>query len=132
MAAYADYTYYTDEYLGSAIASGDFDALALQASAVIDQLTFDRAAPIITADTPAATVTKIKNAVCAVAEQLQTNAASGTDGIASESEGNYSVTYTTDSAHQQTAYKKLYDAAGLWLGNTGLMFSGFMTGEYST
>lgn len=130
--AYVDYEYYTTEYLGSAIAESAFPALELRASAVIDQLTFDRAAPIIEADTDAMTVTRIKNAVCAVAEELQKiEAAGGLDGIASENIGNYSVTFTENADKRLTNAKKLMDAAGLWLVYTGLLYSGFYKGEYA-
>jgi hypothetical protein len=130
--AYADYTYYTGTYLGTAIASADFAALALQASAFIDQITFDRAAPIVTAATDTATITKIKNAMCAVAEQMQTNNAAGNiDGIASESVGNHSVSYNANASQQQTSTQKNINAAGLWLSNTSLLFRGFADGEYS-
>ena len=74
MAVYADYEYYTDTYLGTAIAETAFDALALRASAVIDRLTFDRAAVVITADEDDATIDLIQMATCAVAEELQMQA----------------------------------------------------------
>lgn len=129
--SYADYTYYTNTYLGTAIASADFAALALRASAFIDQITFDRAAPIVTAATDTATITKIKNAMCAVAEQMRTNNVAGNvDGIASESVGNHSVSYNANSSQQQTSTQKLIDAAGLWLSNTALLFRGFAEDEY--
>jgi hypothetical protein len=57
MANYADYTFYTDDYLGTAIAEADFPALALRATAVIDAITFGRAAT----DTPCARLRKNYN-----------------------------------------------------------------------
>ena len=56
MAAYADYEFYVTTYQGAAIAQADFPLLALRASEVVDQVTFDRAAAVVTADTDAATV----------------------------------------------------------------------------
>lgn len=129
--AYADYTYYTNTFLGTAIASTAFSRLALRASAVIDQLTFDRAAPIVTAATDTTTIAKIKNAMCAVAEEIQTQeSANGADGITSESIGAYSVSFGANSSKSQTNQTKLSNVARLWLANTDLMFVGFASGEY--
>ena len=127
MAAYVDYTFYSTTYLGTAIASPDFARLALRASAQIDALTFDRAA----AETDSAVVTKIKNATCAVAEELQRQEAnSGVDGIQSESTGQNSISYSAASSKMRTNTQKLTDEAGLYLGSSGLMFRGFADDEY--
>jgi hypothetical protein len=131
MTAYTDYTYYTNTYLGTVIASANFARLALRASAIIDQITFSRAAPIVTAATDTDTITAIKMAVCAVAEAYQTvEADGGNDAIQSESIGNNSVTYAAGASKLKTALKKYEDAASLYLGETGLMFTGFASGEY--
>jgi hypothetical protein len=131
--AYADYTFYTGTYLGSAIASGDFAALALRASAVIDQITFGRAEPIVTAATETTTIAAIKNAMCAVAEELQRQAQAGSlDGISSESQGRYSVSFYKHSDRAKSNMARLQDAARLWLANTYLMYAGFNTDEYGT
>jgi hypothetical protein len=125
MTAYADFTYYSGTYLGTAISEASFPALALKASAVIDQITFGRAA------TDTENETAIKNAMCAVAEELQKqDAQGGADGIASESQGNYSVSYTTTSNKSKSNTQKLQDVARLWLANTYLMFAGFNSDEY--
>ena len=124
--AYADYTYYTGTFLGTAIASADFAALALRASAVIDQMTFGRAA------TDTDNEDAIANATCAVAEELQRqDASAGVDGVASESQGQYSVSYLANSNRSKSNIQKQYDAARVWLANTYLLFGGFNTGEYS-
>jgi hypothetical protein len=131
MAAYATFSYYTGTYLGNVIASADFSRLALRASAIIDQITFNRAAAIITANTPAATVTAIQNATCAVAEQYQANEANGNaDGIQAEGIGSNSVTYNEKASSQLSNHEKLVRAAKVYLGNTSLMFPGFESGEY--
>ena len=123
--AYVDYTYYTNTYLGTAIASTDFARLALRASAVIDQVTFNRAA----SDTE--NTNAIKDATCAVAEELQRELADGgSDAVQSESIGNYSVTYSIGASKIMTMQQKREEAARLYLGNTGLMFKGFACGEY--
>lgn len=126
--AYTDYTYYVTSFLGSAIAESDFPALALRASAEIDRMTFNRATIDFAADT---NVTAIKNAMCAVAEELQRQDAQGNvDGVASESQGQYSVTYLANSNRSRSNIQRLFDAANVWLANTYLMFAGFNSDEY--
>lgn len=131
MAAYADYTYYSGTYLGTAIASADFARLALRASAVIDQLTFGRAAPIVSAATETATIDDIKMATCAVAEEYQAvESDGGADAIQSESIGSNSVTYAETSTKRLTKGQRFSEAAQLYLGDSGLLFKGFASGEY--
>ncbi len=123
--SYADFTHYTTEYLGNVIAQADFPRLALRASAQIDRITFGRAA------TDTDNETAIKNAMCAVAEELQRQEQNeNADGITSESQGQYSVSYGTGSSRSRTNQQKIEDAAKLWLENTFLMFPGFNAGEY--
>jgi hypothetical protein len=132
MATYADFTYYSSTYLGTAIASGDWARLGLRASAWIDRLTFQRTAAIVTAGTDTATIALIKNATCAVAEDIQrTEANGGTDAIQSESIGQNSVTYAAGSSKMNTTGETYMQTASLYLGSTGLMFPGFEAGEYS-
>ena len=83
MASYADYTYYTGTFHGSTIASTEFANLAIRASAAIDQATFGRAASVIAADDPAETVTAIRMATCAVADDLK-GFETAQDGITSD------------------------------------------------
>lgn len=129
--SYATYLYYTGTYLGSAIASADFARLALRASAVIDQITYNRAAAVITANTPAASVTAIQMATCAIAEEIQTEELAGNiDGIQSESAGSRSVSYNKNARAMQSNESKQKAAGYLYLADTGLMFPGFKSGEY--
>lgn len=131
MAAYADFTYYSTEYLGTAIASADFPRLALRATAVIDQITFNRAVVIMDANTPESTVAAIQNATCAVAEEIQTQEQSGNiDGVTSESVGSHSTSYGKGSRAAMTNLQKQIEAAKVYLANTGLLFAGFASGEY--
>jgi hypothetical protein len=124
--AYADYTYYSATYLGNSITEANFPRLALRASAVIDQITFSRAA------TDTDNTDAISMACCVIAEQIQTVEAEGSaDGIQSESIGSNSVTYTDNSWKQKTATEKYISVASVYLGSTGLMFPGFADGEYS-
>lgn len=128
MAAYADYEFYTDTYLGAAIAQADFDRLALRASEAIDAMTFQRAVDVTDED-----VVELRSmATCAVAETIQEiEKAGGAVGIQSERVGNHSVTYTTGSAMQQTTPERLLSAAKTYLLSTGLLYRGFLEGEYA-
>lgn len=122
MTVYADFAYYSGTFLGTVIAEVNFPALALKASAHVDQFTFQRAADLETTDEnyPA-----VQNATCAIAEELQRQSQSGnTDGITSESQGRYSVSYAASSSKAKSNQAKLFDVAKLYLANTGLMFAG--------
>ena len=133
MAAYVDYAYYSTTYGGTAIATAEFTAYANRASAYIDYVTMDRAVALMSLVSPSpeetALISKVKNAVCAVADQLH---AYSSDGgiIASESVGSHSVTYA--DREKQTLTKKLSTAAYPFLAHTGGMFRGFNADEYSS
>lgn len=128
MAVYADYQFYSEQYGGTAIAQADFGRLARQASAIIDQLTFERAGPIITADTDDNLIERIKLATCAIAEEIQRQEQGGV--IASERVGSYAVTYATAPAMSNQV--KLSSTARLYLGSSGLMYRGFKSDEYGS
>lgn len=126
MAAYADYTFYTTTFLGAAIAETAFDRLALRASEAIDQITFERAAPVVEADTDTATIARIQLATCAVAEAIQAKE-NGAGQITAEKVGSYSVTYASGVA--KSDLQRLIDAARPYLTSTGLMYRGFHADE---
>jgi hypothetical protein len=116
MTQYADRTFYTDTYKGSAIPDAVFDYWATQASGRIDEVTFDRSTSAEGED-----LEKIKMATCAVAEVMYKIETAG-GIITSEKVGSYSRTVKVpekDSKKQRT-----YDAAKLYLGRTGLMYRG--------
>jgi hypothetical protein len=122
MAAYCDFAYYTTTYLGTAIPSASFPALALRASAVINQLTFQQAAEQVDTDI----VDLIKMATCAVAEELKKTQDSGDmGGIKSETVDKHSVTYADNSISMQSVDQKYSNAAALYLVSTNLMYRGF-------
>jgi hypothetical protein len=130
MAVYADYVFYSTSFLGTAIASADFSRLALRASTQIDRLTFNRAAAVVAEDENDTTINLIKMATCAVAEELQKDIDSGgADAVTSERGGNYSVNYSEKAQMAMSLKEKIFDAAALYLENTGLMFRGFLDGE---
>ena len=114
MAAYADYTFYTETYCGSAVPEKDWPYASRRASALIDQMTGGRISYL--ESVPDA----IKNACCAVADQLWQDEQQGDK--ASETVGSHSVSYQNRDASQKK--KRYYDAAKLYLMNSGLLYKG--------
>lgn len=119
---YADYNFYTTEYMGSTIPETAFAGMERAASAYIDYLAHNR---IVMADLPQAVQSKVKMAVCAVAEtcyKQQMDEDSTT--VSSEAVGNHSKTYAVvkrgfdDRQREKLAHAKTY------LHGTGLMYGG--------
>lgn len=129
MTVYADWEFYSTIYLGTAITQAAFPALALRASVKIDQMTFDRAAAIYEAAEDTETITKIKLATCAVAEEIQKQT-EDLRVVASERVGNFSQNYVVTKDMELSNDDRLMKEAKVYLGNTGLMFAGFASGEY--
>jgi hypothetical protein len=122
MTAYCDFAYYSGTYLGTAITSAAFPQLALRASAIVDQLTFQQAAEQTDADV----IDLIKMATCAVAEEFKKVSDNGdVGGIKSETVDKHSVTYADNSASMRSIEQKYSDAAALYLASTNLMYRGF-------
>lgn len=84
-----------------------------QASAYLDILTLDKITDDWTTDE------RVKNACCAVADVYAKQDAGGE--VASESNHGVSRTYV---ASGKSTDKQLYDAAVLYLANTGLLYRG--------
>lgn len=137
--SYADYSYYTNTFYGTAIAETDFPRLALRASDFIDYITRNKAAKA----TDANVIDALSKACCALAEQIQTDErskaiaaqtaaaalASGSGEIKSESVGSYSVSFSTSadylSADKAKAEASAYKSIVLrYLANTGLLYRG--------
>ena len=137
--AYADFEYYANTYLGTAIEYNDFSRLSLRASAFLDYYTQGRAAKNAELDA-------LKMACCAVAEQYQsidlarqaalnalknsTNAGAAGE-LQSQIVGTWSKTYRSggDSAQQalssvQAAQSALTAIAQQYLAGTGLLYRG--------
>ena len=110
---YADYDYYLNEYSGSAVAEADFTRLSRQASAYLDSLTYGKIRG------PWVDDSRVKDACCAVAEVMYKQEQGGE--IASESNHSVSRTYVTSG---KSAERRMYDAAVLYLANTGLLYAG--------
>lgn len=66
--AYADYQFYKEKYYGDTVPESDFPKYADRASDRIDMITFDRLVDGLPEEERA--VTKVKKAVCAVADVL--------------------------------------------------------------
>jgi len=124
--AYADYQYYLREYHGDLVKEAEWLRLSAEASAWIDRLTFNRAATALTA-----LQDKVKMAMCAIADELKMiRDDGGLDGIVSESIGSASVTYSDTSARRLVKGQRIKNAATLYLEGTGLLYAGFLDGEY--
>ncbi len=115
--AYADYAYYTGEY-GGAMPEADFKRLARQASAYLDNVTFER----IKSTLPKSMMDKVRDACCAAADAYLLAEQGG--GIASEANDGISVTYVAGVGNTKTENQRLREAVSLYLGNTGLLYRG--------
>ena len=123
MTVYADYTYYTTEYLAgksAAVAAADFPYYAKQASAVIDQYTYGN----VNAES---VPEEVKNCCCELVEQsykADTSESAGKAGISSESVQGWSVSYESSEARKTATQNAQKDVIRKWLYNTGLLYSG--------
>lgn len=147
---YADYTFYTDDFYGTAISQEDFPRLFSRASDFLDYYTRGKAAGA----TEENVLTALSKACCAVAEQMQTDekqkdlavlavekAMSATSGqlagqpdheLKSETVGSWSGSYVTSADYAaKSAADALKDAntayaaiAFQYLANTGLLYRG--------
>ena len=135
--AYADFEYYANTYLGTAIEFNDFSRLSLRASAFLDYYTQGRAAKNAELDA-------LKMCCCAIAEQYQyidtakalaqksiTSSLENNGELQSQTVGSWSKTYRSggDSAQQalssvQTAQAALATIAQQYLAGTGLLYRG--------
>jgi hypothetical protein len=127
--SYVDYTYYQNDYHGTAITDADeFASAAASAARRIDLLTRDRARKNVTG--------WVKLANCAMAEACRRQEARGAKldetgaPVASEKVGDWSVSYAVQAedmsaAGRIKALNDAMDAAGLpYLALTGLLYGG--------
>lgn len=122
--AYADFEYYMDTYLGTAISTkADFNRLANRASAFLDYYTRGKVKSC--GDTEA-----VKMACCAIAEQyLIVDSAVKRNGSTSgekqsETVGSYSVSYRSGSELSVAARTEMAKLAQQYLMGTGLLYRG--------
>ena len=123
MTVYADYKFYTDEYLAgrsAAVTAADFAYYAQSASKVIDTYTFGN---ISSNDVPE----EVRMCCCELAEQAykaDTSQAASKQGVASESVQGWSQSYESTQARQEAARSAQRDCIYKWLSGTGLLYSG--------
>ncbi|MFV0517246.1 MAG: hypothetical protein ACK5MV_07610 [Aminipila sp.] len=101
--AYANYAYYTAEYMGNSIPSANFDRLANRASSYLDKIIGSKISEISTTE-------KVKMATCAVAEAWQINENGG--DVVSQSVGSWSKSFNKESKSDD---QRLFEAANLYL-----------------
>lgn len=131
---YADFTYYKDCYYGQQIADAEvFRTAAARASEYMDSVTFGR----LEIGVPEAFAEPVKKCCCALAEafylQQQAYTCTSTDGTGakkSETQHNYSVTYSTPAEtlasllNGKSFSEYLYSICMRYLGRTGLLYRG--------
>ena len=105
---YADYTYYTGTYGGKLVPEPDWARVEQGAEAYLRGVTGGRAGP---------QEDLILRAACAVAEELWRQEQGG--ALKSQTVGSWKKTYA--DGENVTPAGRLYAAAALWLGSTGLL-----------
>ena len=123
MERYADYEFYAEVYDGRSIPEEAFSGAMLKASAYLNRITFGR----IQVPYPE----EVRYAVCELAElqhKYDKEARDGNREVKSENNDGYSVTYVTEGTDGESPnvvlHRKMYAAAKVWLGNTGLLYLG--------
>ena len=119
---YADYKFYTTEYLGKRIPEDTFGAMERSASAYINYITHNR---ISKSELPEWVMEKVKMAVCAVADVCykQIND-EDSPTVSSESVGNHSKSYAVmNKGFDNRQHEKLIQAK-TYLHGTGLLYGG--------
>lgn len=109
------YSFYTERYRGDRIQAQAWPALSRDAAAWLDAVTFSRVDDSL--DAP--TLDACRMAVCAAAEVFARERDGGE--LTGETVGKWSRSYAADS---RSRGRKLYDAASVWLANTGLLYRG--------
>lgn len=131
---YADFTDYKELYYGRQIADADvFRTAAARASEYMDSVTFGR----LESGVPEAFAEPVKKCCCALTEafylQQQAYTCASTDGTGakkSETQHNYSVTYSTPAEtlasllNGKSFSEYLYSICMRYLGRTGLLYRG--------
>ena len=131
---YADFTDYKELYYGQQIADAEvFRTAAARASEYMDSVTFGR----LESGVPEAFAEPVKKCCCALAEafylQQQAYTCASTDGTGakkSETQHNYSVTYSTPAEtlasllNGKSFSEYLYSLCLRYLGRTGLFYRG--------
>lgn len=120
MTAYADYVFYTEEYLHgreAVVEAASFDFFAFNATYIIKQFILDN----MPDDIPEC----VKMCCCEVAEYLYTGEQkSERQGIASAKVGDESLTYESSDSRRQDLSKSIKSAVYMWLADSDLLYRG--------
>ena len=111
--AYADFDYYSNDFLGFLIPAAQFGYYAARASEYLDNLTLDQ----IPSPVPEA----VRLACCSVAEVCYRLDTGGR--ISAEKAGDYSVSYEK-AGTEGSRREQLRQAAMVYLADTGLVYRG--------
>lgn len=134
MAAYADYEFYLNEYLGNAIAEEDFPRLATRATEYIYGKT-----QWLSDKVTGKGAEMVKKATCAIAEIIldenimEATAFSGGQSVSSESVGSWSKSYSStvlSASEVEYLEKRKLDALLLYLGNIPAFYPVFRVKSY--
>ena len=123
MTVYADYNFYTDEYLAGrseTVTEADFAFYAREASRVIDEYTFGNIDPDDVSE-------EVRLCCCELAEagfKAEHSEAAKKDGIASESVTGWSQSYERSESRREASRRAQRDIIRKWLSGTGLLYSG--------
>ena len=127
---YSDYTYYTGTFLGDLIPEERFPVFAARADVFLEELTMGRCAD---ARLPEASVTAVKQAECAAAEELfrldAALAEAGDASVEQEKVGDYAVTRRRGEDLTREAEARVRRVIRRYLVNTGLLFRGIPIGR---
>lgn len=116
---YATYSYYKNQFFGGKLEAEDFYRYAKRACAEIDRVTFGRLTSMPESEIQDA----VRDAVCAVAEQMYSFENAKGAEIASESNDGVSVSYR-DVSDKRKQEQAISQTLRTYLAQTGLMFRG--------
>ena len=123
MTVYADYNFYTTDYLAgksAAVAESDFQYYARKASSEINNYTHGN----IKADN---IPDEVRYCCCEIAEAMcssDTSEAAKKAGVSSESVQGWSQSYESSEAQKTALRGSIRECIYRWLSNTGLLYSG--------
>lgn len=112
---YADYTFYLNDYKGTA-GEKTFSRLSVLATAHINRITANRATTATGTDLEA-----VKMAVCSIVDELEKQEQGGI--VTAESNDGISKSFATGTVVKSST-QRIYSAAEVFLCNTNLLFAG--------
>ena len=119
---YADYNFYTDVYMGSAIPESAYDGIANASDAFINYITHNR---IKADELPEWVLERVKRASCAVADTCyKQESDEDSTTVASESVGNHSKSFAVVKRGFADREREKLTKAKQYLHGTGLLYGG--------